>query len=86
MSVNDQNHRHEKRYVLFLTVSIPGSQSELIALLQKQLNEKEEEIKQIAESKLIYKRPIKQRFEEVFFFCYFKYFEFEYKLMNKFCN
>ncbi|XP_031628535.1 chromosome-associated kinesin KIF4 [Contarinia nasturtii] len=55
----------EKQSVLLKALASEGSQSELIALLQAQLNEKEAEIEQIRDSKLIYKRPIKQRIEEV---------------------
>lgn len=42
------------------------SQSEVIELL-KQLNEKDEEIEQLKQSKLVYKRPIRQRLDEVRF-------------------
>lgn len=44
---------------------VSGSQSELVELLQEQLSEKEIQIEQLKMSKLIYKRPIRQRIEEV---------------------
>lgn len=54
-------HNHFNCVILFNE----GSQSQFIELLQQQLSEKEAEIEQLKTSKLVYKRPIRQRIEEV---------------------
>lgn len=56
-------HNHFNCIILFNV----GSQSKFIELLQQQLSEKEAEIEQLKMSKLVYKRPIRQRIEEVKF-------------------
>lgn len=60
-------HEIISQFILFIH-SFPGSQSELIELLQKQLNEKDAEIKRLKASKLVYKRPIKHILQEVLWF------------------
>ncbi|XP_055305223.1 chromosome-associated kinesin KIF4 [Sitodiplosis mosellana] len=57
----------EKQSVLLKALASEGSQSELIELLQRQLDEKDAEIAKLKKSKLVYKRPIKQILQEATF-------------------
>lgn len=62
--LNDNYEFYSINLICFTT----GSQSELIELLQKQLNEKDAEISKLRESKLVYKRPIRPILQEVIIF------------------
>lgn len=62
--LNNNYEFHSINLICFTT----GSQSELIELLQKQLNEKDAEISKLRESNIVYKRTIRPILQEVILF------------------